>query len=269
VKLTGDLSCRTAEAAKKLRCSFISVIGPGMTLNGWNPLTSLKLYKQICLPSALYGCELWHHISGPKVKELEVAHRYCVKLAQRLPSRTRTDMCTAMLAFPNVLSYIEYRKLLFLGRLMHTDDSKSAKSVFSARLRDQLSGRQLQGFLPGIVDILNKYGLYYVLTGYVESGIAPSKAIWRNLVKQNIEDKTSTNWFSRLSEDRNFQRFLSVQNNCYLPCVIWTAAKYFKTDLHKFAFLAKLLCVPQSHGDQVCSFCNQITNDYVCHFMIN
>ena len=111
----------------------------------------------------MYGCELWNNLSANDIKTLEVAHRFCVKLAQRLPPRIRTDMCTALVALPDISSYIDYRKLLL--RLMNVDNTKTVEHVFEMRILDLRDQRhKLTGFMPDIVNILDIYDLTNVLS---------------------------------------------------------------------------------------------------------
>lgn len=168
------------EVAKAIRCSFVSIVGPGLSLNGWNPLISIKLYRQMCLPSACYGCELWGPLSAQDTKLLERSHRYCVKLAQRLPVRTRTDACTAMVKFPSLLMYIDYRKLIFLRRLMLSNDKKTVHHIYQAILKHYTENvTTTTGFIPDIVEVLKKYELSGYLEDFIKNGNVPGKFQWK------------------------------------------------------------------------------------------
>ncbi len=98
--------------------------------NGINPLSALKLYESVCLPSALYGCELWGKLSPSEMDKLEIAHRYCIKNMQCFPKRTRTDKALVMVGASSIECYIEERKLKFLGRLCTLSNNVVAKSAF-------------------------------------------------------------------------------------------------------------------------------------------
>ena len=44
-----------------------------------NPITCKKIYKSMCPPRALFGCDLWTQISKNEMTMLESAHRFCLK----------------------------------------------------------------------------------------------------------------------------------------------------------------------------------------------
>ena len=46
-------------ATQKIRKSLFSLIGAGLHPSRVNPSTIIKAFKSICLPRALFGCELW------------------------------------------------------------------------------------------------------------------------------------------------------------------------------------------------------------------
>ena len=56
-------STRTYEACRKLRSTFISIIGTGLHQREMNPITCKTIYNSICIPRTLYGCDLWTQIS--------------------------------------------------------------------------------------------------------------------------------------------------------------------------------------------------------------
>jgi hypothetical protein len=62
---------RTISAAQKLKNSLMSILGPGLQPQGFNPITSHKLYKLICLPRALYGAELRCDMTASEIMILE------------------------------------------------------------------------------------------------------------------------------------------------------------------------------------------------------
>ena len=117
---------RTINASKK-RVSFMSIIGVGSHHDQLNPIASKKIYSSICLPRALFGCELWGILSKTEYRILEKTHRFCIKYLQGLPRRTRTDVCTAMLGIAN---FIRIRHLLFLRRLCNLPRHSRVTSLF-------------------------------------------------------------------------------------------------------------------------------------------
>ena len=154
-------STRTYEACKKLRNTFISIIGTGLHPREMNPITCKKIYKSICIPRALYGCELWTQISKKEMIMLESAHRFCLKYMQGFHKRTRTDTVYAMLGFPKIETLINERKLLFLRRLCSIPARSRSKQLFTYRLHSYFTTHTSvnSGFIPDIISILNEYEL--------------------------------------------------------------------------------------------------------------
>ncbi len=108
---------RTSNVCKKLRSTTFSIIRLGVHPAVMNPLVCAKLIKQVCYPKALYGCELWGKLTNTEWNMLERTHRYICKNIQGLPRLTRTDMCLSLLGWTSIKSFVNERKLLFLGRV--------------------------------------------------------------------------------------------------------------------------------------------------------
>ena len=70
------------DSSHKLKSSLLGLLNVGVHENGLHPFTSLKLYKSVVLPKALYGCELWSEINKTQVSSAGIAHRFCVKYIQ-------------------------------------------------------------------------------------------------------------------------------------------------------------------------------------------
>lgn len=123
-------------------------------------------------------------------------------------------------------------------------------------------------FVSDVAGIMRKYRLYDVLETYVTGGNFPSKAEWKRLINCKMKEHNYLCWQNRVTADETFSRFLLVQNNCHEFSVIWLAAKHFKLDRHKFAFLAKLLIIPPMHSGILCVFCGLMVIDIVEHYVL-
>ena len=88
---------RTRNASSKMKSTAMMLMGAGLHSKGLNPNTSANLIKSVCLPKALFGCELWTDITRGELTTLERAQRFCLKLCQGLPKTTRTDICTSLI----------------------------------------------------------------------------------------------------------------------------------------------------------------------------
>lgn len=144
-KLT--LSDRIITACRKGQKSYYALNDIGS--NYLNPLTLSHLYKTIVLPTVIYGCELWSNLSTNDLERLNVFQHFVCKNAQNLPTKTRSDICEIVFNVLPIISEIDIRKLLFLGRLCLIDHQFLSKKIFSTRLfsfLENISNKQ-RGFL--------------------------------------------------------------------------------------------------------------------------
>ncbi len=87
LKSPGDI----VTVVNNVRSTFLGLSNVGVHSDGLNPITSLKLYKSIVLPRALFGCELWNAICVTNMRKLETIHHFCLKYMQGFRNRTRSD----------------------------------------------------------------------------------------------------------------------------------------------------------------------------------
>ena len=125
------LNTVTKEASTKLKTTFLSLVNCGLHEDGFTPLTAKHIYKSIVLPKALYGCEVWSQLSPTQLSTLERAHRFCVKFMQSLPRNTDTDVTLSLLGLNSIELEIDYRKMVFWGRL---PSDCTIKQIFMHRL---------------------------------------------------------------------------------------------------------------------------------------
>ena len=121
-------------SCQKMRSSFFSLIGSGLRPSTTSPLTLLKLFKTVCIPRALFGCELNSNLSQSELNMLEVTYRFCVKYMQNFSKRTKTYICLASLGITNIECIIDSRKLCFLRRVCVAPLHTSVKNLFLNRL---------------------------------------------------------------------------------------------------------------------------------------
>ena len=100
---------------------------------------------------------------------LEKAHRHCIKM-QSLPSRTRADVALSLIAFNPIKADIDYRKLVFLGQLSSLSIHCITKELFIHRVNNYIvNPRNKTGFIPYILQILDKYSLRHIIDNFIET----------------------------------------------------------------------------------------------------
>ena len=70
---------QVSDICRKLKSSYFGVVNVGLHVDGFHPLTGLKVYKSVVLPRALYGSETPCNCPLTLELQLERAHRFCLK----------------------------------------------------------------------------------------------------------------------------------------------------------------------------------------------
>ena len=156
---------------------------------------------------------------------LEKAHRYCIKYMQSLPSRTRADVALSLIAFNPIIAGIDYRKLVFLGQLSSLSIHCITKELFIHRVINYIAHpRNKMGFIPYILQILDKYSLRHIIDNFIESVVFMSIPSWKRLVRSKINDHVKVEWYTRMTSDTAMNRFLRIHNE-YEPSLLWKFSK--------------------------------------------
>ena len=148
-----SLSDRIKSACRKGRNTFYALTDIGSPY--LNPLTLVKLYKSVVLPSALYGCELWNNLSTTDSQQLHVFQHSICKSVQNLPSQTRLDMCESLRNILAISSEIDARKLFCFCRLCRMSCQTLSKQILLIRLFSFLAKQDR--FIPDIPRLLDHY----------------------------------------------------------------------------------------------------------------
>ena len=183
------------------------------------PLTTLRLFKSVCIPRALYVCELWTCLSSTDLQMLEVTFRFCVKYMQGFPKRTRTAISLASLGVTNIEHVIDKCKLLFLQRLCVAPLKSRVKSLFLKRLiffKHSVSARKI-GFVSAIV-----------------------------------------------TNDPEYERFVTIHNDCTKPLVLWKVAARFPHKLSQLKFLTRITAMTYSVTS--CKLCKNVCSNFIEHY---
>ena len=257
---------RTLNATIKLRKTFFSIVGAGINPSNTCPLTTLRLFKSVCIPRALYGCELWTCLSSTDLQMLEVTFRFCVKYMQGFPKRTRTAISLASLGVTNIEHVIDKCKLLFLRRLCVAPLKSRVKSLFLKRLiffKHSVSARKI-GFVSDIYRLLQKYSLIYYIEQFISEGYFPPKYIWRRIIDCSIKRHSSDQWSAIVTNDPEYERFVTIHNDCTKPLVLWKVAARFPHKLSQLKFLTRITAMTYSVTS--CKLCKNVCSNFIEHY---
>jgi hypothetical protein len=267
--LTSDLSpnVNVSKACQKARGSFLGFVNCGIHGEGFHPLTSLRIYNSIVLPSALYGCEMWCNLKQCNIQALERVQHFCLKVVQGLPKRTRSDIAMGLIGVRSLESVIHQRKLGFLGALCNLRRDCVVKRLFLTRLfeSDLLKPLCKQGFIPDIWCLLKTYKLENVLYNFMHCQSFPSKVSWKLIVRNNIQQREEHLWRIRLNVDQDLARYSRLQDNLK-PNIWWTLSKKIPNLLRPCRTILKLCSLPPGQT-RMCNACNCDTPDCIRHLL--
>ena len=126
-----------------------------------NPMIYLKFWKQNCIPTLLFGAEIWS-LTSTHLEKLERGQRWFIRRLFHLPDQTSNEILAIVSGILSVATIINQKKLYFLGRIITLPKIPDVvKAVMKSRFldffdRDNSSPR---GFLHDIVCLLEKYEL--------------------------------------------------------------------------------------------------------------
>lgn len=258
---------RTERTCVKLKCGVMSLIRSGAHPCALNPLTIAKIVKCKVYPSALYGCELWQ-LKQSEIYMLEKAQNFIVKSMQGFNFRTRTDMCTSLIGWFSIEAYISVKKMLFLGRICRMDVGYLTREIFIKRLFEFNLSHFSRGFIPDIVNVLQKYNLFYVLNEFLNIGVFPNKSQWKILVNDHVKSYEQTKLCERMNIDTDFSRFILLHNKIQ-PYSVWKLALRFPQYSVYFKKIVKL-SVEMRNNESIylCQYCGLMYQDIITHSVL-
>ena len=147
-----------------------------------NPLIYVKFWRQACLPTLLYGAELFT-LTPTLLLRLERCQSWFLKNIFYVPKFAPEPLLLALSCLNSVESEIATRKLLLLGRLINEPKMSSAvKSLFDSRTKSFFdSDITALGALPSIVEALHKYELFHYFENWHNSSTFPIYSSWKKL----------------------------------------------------------------------------------------
>ena len=126
-----------------------------------NPLIYIKFWCQACLPTLLYGTELFT-LTPTLLAKVERCQQWFVKNVFYVPKFTPCRLLLKLSGLWSIDSEIGFRKLLFLGRMLTGDKmAPVVHNLFQIRPQSYSDGNVVSlGVLPSICEALRKYRLF-------------------------------------------------------------------------------------------------------------
>ncbi|CAG2193454.1 unnamed protein product [Mytilus edulis] len=261
---------RTIDVCRTLRATVISLIRLGVHPAILNPIVCSKFVKQVCYPKALYGCELWGKLTSTEWLMLERTQHYICKNIQGLPRRTRSDMCLPMIGWFSIESYVDEKKLLFLGRICNLPCESVSFRILIRRVNDfkyNDGSHSNLGFTVDIINILRKYELSTYFNDFCETGLFPTPLIWKRIVKTTVAAFEIVNWTRRINIDDDFVAFKMIKKE-YAPHPAWTIALKHPNLRKQAQYLTSVCCLVRDNDNGqyiLCDRCGKMFLDPLVH----
>ena len=126
-----------------------------------NPLIYVKFLRQACLPSLLFGVDLFT-VTPSLLLELERCQSWFLKKPFYVPDFVSRALPLRLTEFNSTEAEIDMRKLSFLDRLVTEPKmAPSVRNLLRSRT-ESLFDKDVKsiGILPSICEALNKYHLF-------------------------------------------------------------------------------------------------------------
>ena len=159
------------------------------------PLIYIKFWRHACLPSLLFGTELFT-LNASQLTKLERCQQWFLKNIFYVPNFAPNSLLLKLSGLNSIESEIDFKKLMFWGHLI--TEPKMAPVVrllFSSRIDSFFDANiTSRGVLPCICDSLYKYNLFHYLESWFSESIFPTYKNWKTIVKTKILEKEVDNW---------------------------------------------------------------------------
>ena len=263
------------EAIKKARRNGGMIFLMGFDSKKVNPLIYIKLWKQICLPSLVFGSELWS-LTKTDVACLERCQNWFVRKVFNLPKFSSHLLLLKISGLISVENEIAKRKLFFFARMaLSTSDTVFGK-LFQARVRSFLSIQNNSfSFIKDVVLLMHKYSLSDYFDNWTRNKIFPSYFGWKRIVKSRIAAHENNAWteYASMHQDTEIlnKTFSCMTINEFWEIVDRTPDLAFKRNLQirlmgNFGLQYEAPWLRKS-GNSTCLLCKNGNVENVFHFL--
>ena len=154
-----------------------------------NPLIYVKFWWQACLPTLLYGSELFT-LTPSLLEKLERCQLWFIRNIFYLPKFTPKQLLLKLSGLNSVESEIAVKKMLFLGRLiLGAKTAPVVGSLFESRTQSYFDTNiASKGVLPSICEILHKYDLFSYFESWFSDSTFPTYLTWKTIVMRKINE---------------------------------------------------------------------------------
>ena len=158
-------------------------------------LTYVKFWRQACLPSLLYGAELFT-LTPRLLLKLERCQSWFLQQIFYVPSFTPGSILLKMSGLNSVASEIAIKKLLFLGRLITEPNmAPTVRNLFQCRVESYFDTNVTSaGVLLSTSEALVKHDLFHHFESWYNSSTFPYYENWKRIVRDKIRVFENDAW---------------------------------------------------------------------------
>ena len=185
----GSFSTNADDNIDKTRKKAGMLFSPNFDRRKVNPLTYIKFWRQACLPSLLYGTELFT-LTPTLLTKFERCQQWFLKNVLYVPKFAPCQLLLKLSGLWSIDSEIGLRKLLFLGRLLTGDKmAPVVRNLFQIRSQSYFDANIVSlGVLPSICEALHKFGLFSYFDSWFSDSVFPTYSQWKSIVKTKFEN---------------------------------------------------------------------------------
>ena len=198
----------------------------GMLLSGCtdrrktNPTFYIKLWHKVCLPTLLYGAELWT-LNSSLLADLERCQVWILKKVLHFPKFAHNLFVLKVCNMHSIQSEIDCRKFLFFARLILKEHGNLVSELFKFRVKSYFVDTPCStGFIKEVMQLLSKYDLSHHFIDWYHTVFLPCSE-WKQTVKICIKSiKENVYWtefaISHESVSKNVSAFEGVTFETFL-----------------------------------------------------
>ena len=260
-----DYECEAIE--KKTHCCK-SICYAAQGLGSYSvpvtPVTSSKLYWNVCIPKLCYGLEIIN-TDDKSMTCLEKFHFSMAKLQQGLPIHCSNPGSLGTIGWKSIKSHIDIMRLLFLWQILLLPYSCIYKKLCIQRLcMIMYSNVDHCGPLFEIIQTCIKYRLLKIVRDALETGNYMSKAAWKALVTSTVNKFDLKHWkiTCRMYKSLNVLDTASVHMSAW-----WAHAFNDPKFARKNRTAVRLLLNVNMYCQRICPCCDMFILNNVDHVL--
>ena len=266
ISAVNNTSTRSKQMSNRAYSYLGNLLSTGFHSLGLSPTTNATLWRRLCIPSMLFGCEVWGDITSNEYEMFEKAQRKVAKHLQGITRRTHNEVALGLLGWHTIRAVIDKCKCMFLCKLVNMNDCITKRVFLHELYISRFKGLDVKTATGDLIRVLHKYDIHNYLHRYSVGSSFPGKIPWKHIVKENISRVENSNWSGGLVR-KGALRFHEI----HPTLSVHPLYKYLCKDLslrQQIMNIVKLLTIVEEDEPMLCTACGDILTDSVDHVMM-